>query len=270
MYLVIVLLLIWVVASFTRAIFSPKGGTTTNKVIIGHRGGAGLGLENSLECIEKGIAAGASSIEIDVHLTADNQVVVCHDPTLDRTTNCKGSINELTLYQIKQARLIDKNGIVTEQTIPTLAEVLNTINNRVELLLEIKRIRGNNKGIELAVLNILRQHDALGYTAIQSFDDSVLETLHTLDPSLKLEKLLFGKLLGLPIIFDGTLNLFSLEKYSYITSFNFYHTALSAQLSHDLHKKGYKTRIWTVNELTDIRNIKIDGIITDRPDKMCK
>ena len=48
-------------------------------IIIAHRGGALLGTENSLSCIERGIQTGADMVEVDLHLTADNHIVVCHD-----------------------------------------------------------------------------------------------------------------------------------------------------------------------------------------------
>ena len=75
-------------------------------------------------------------------------------------------------------------------------------------------------------------------------------------------------ILGLPLIFDGTLTRFSTDKYHYIRSFNFYHKALSAPLSRYLHSKGYRTRIWTVNDPTTLKAVELDGIITDRPDLM--
>lgn len=56
-------------------------------MIIAHRGGALLGTENSLSCIEKGIATGADMVEVDLHLTADRHIVVCHDRKVNRTTN---------------------------------------------------------------------------------------------------------------------------------------------------------------------------------------
>jgi glycerophosphoryl diester phosphodiesterase len=87
-----------------------------------------------------------------------------------------------------------------------------------------------------------------------------------LDPSLKLEKLLFAKLIGLPLIYDGSITYFSTKKYSYIRSFNFFYGALSASLSNCLHKLGYKTRIWTLNSPQSIPDIELDGIITDHPD----
>ena len=265
--IVLALILVWFVASFTRGIFTAKRASTENLIITAHRGGAKLGAENSLDCFSKGIAAGATSVEIDVHITADNEIVVCHDPTVDRTTNGSGAINDMTLEQIKELRLIE-NGTerAGEQQIPTLQEVLDLLDGRVELLLEIKRKNGNNKGIEARVLEILKQNNALPYTTIQSFDDSVLETLHALDSSLNLEKLLFCKFIGIPVIFDGTFSRFSPQKYSYIRSFNFYNKALSKSLSKYLHKNGYRTRIWTHNDPTTLPDIELEGVITDRPD----
>lgn len=266
MIILLVLITIWVGASFTRALLTKKGESTAELTITGHRGGAELGLENSLECVAQGMAAGATSIEVDVHITADGEIVVCHDPTVDRTTNGSGEINNMTLEQIKALRLIDQNGNITQQQVPTLEQVLELIDGKVELLLEIKRKGGNNQGIEEAVLKILKQHNALPYTVIQSFDDSVLESLHALDSDLKLEKLLFGKFIGIPVIFDGTFSYFSTEKYNYIRSFNFYHKALSAGLSEYLHKSGYRTRIWTLDDPKKVPQIALEGVITDRPD----
>ena len=265
--IVLALVIVWFVASFIRGAFTAKRASTEDLIITAHRGGAKLGAENSLDCFSKGIAAGATSIEIDVHITADNQIVVCHDPTVDRTTNGSGAINDMTLEQIKELRLLEGAADnVGEQQIPTLQEVLDLLDGRVELLLEIKRKNGNNKGIEARVLEILKQNDALSYTTIQSFDDSVLETLHALDGSLNLEKLLFCKLIGIPVIFDGTFSRFSPQKYSYIRSFNFYNKALSKSLSKYLHKNGYRTRIWTHNDPTTVPDIELEGVITDRPD----
>lgn len=262
---VLILVLIWLGVSLLGGTFTRKGGNAAGKIITGHRGGASLGPENSLDCIAAGLDSGASSIEIDVHITSDGEVVVCHDPTVDRTTDGKGAINDMTLEQVRSLRILDKEGKPTGQKVPTLDEVLDLIDGRVELLLEIKRTKGNNVGIERAVLDVLSRRDALSYTVIQSFDDSVLETLHAMDRSLCLEKLLFCKFWGIPVIFDGTFSVFTPEKYSYIRSFNFFHYALTASLSESLHSKGYRTRIWTLDKPEDIPQMKLDGIITDCP-----
>ena len=113
--------------------------------IVGHRGAAGLAPENSLSAIEKGIENEASLIEIDVHLSKDNEVIVCHDATIDRTTNGKGKIKNMTLNELKQYNIVDSDDKITDLKLPTLKEVIQTVNGRVKILLEIKS--GHKNGI---------------------------------------------------------------------------------------------------------------------------
>ena len=84
---------------------------------IGHRGTKGYEPENTLLSFQKAIDIGVDGIELDVHLSSDGAIMVIHDETLDRTTNGKGFVNELSLLEL--------NGIQTakEQKIPTLQEV---------------------------------------------------------------------------------------------------------------------------------------------------
>ena len=165
-----------------------------SKKIIGHRGGADLGPENSLYCINKGIEAGADMIEIDIHLSKDGEIVVCHDPKVDRTTNGKGYISDMTMSELRQLHLVDADGKMTDQQLPTLNEVMNVANGRSELLIEIKKDKSSLPGIEEKVLDVIKQYDAYNWATVQSFDDSVLETFHQLDPNVRLEKLFIFKL----------------------------------------------------------------------------
>ncbi|MFQ7237389.1 MAG: glycerophosphodiester phosphodiesterase family protein, partial [Enterococcus hulanensis] len=71
-------------------------------VIIAHRGSAGTHPENTLPAFMEAVRTGADGIELDVHLTADQQLVVIHDESVDRTTDGKGLIRELTLEEIKE------------------------------------------------------------------------------------------------------------------------------------------------------------------------
>ncbi len=66
-----------------------------------HQGGAWEWPSSTLFAIEQALAAGATGIELDVHATADGELVVCHDPTVDRTTNGVGAIAELTLAEVR-------------------------------------------------------------------------------------------------------------------------------------------------------------------------
>ena len=247
-----------------------KKGMTPERVkqvqIIAHRGGAGLGLENTLSCIEKGINSGAHIIEIDIHLSKDGHLIVCHDQTVDRTTNGKGRIRDMTLDEIRKLRIIDENGNPTDEQLPTLAEVLELINGRAILLIEIKRTGKIYQGIEQKTLDEIEKFQACSWVIIQSFNDSVLKTIHAINPDLRLEKLIVFKFAGLPFIFDGTFTRFSFKKYHYISSFNILHISASPRFIRSIHKQNKEVKIWTLDGPSSARNLHVDGVITDRPD----
>lgn len=80
--------------------------------------------ENSVSAVNAAIASGAEAIELDTHRTKDGYIVVCHDQTIDRTTNGTGDITKMTLAEIQQYNLKDRNGRVTDEKMPTLEEFL--------------------------------------------------------------------------------------------------------------------------------------------------
>ena len=244
--------------------------------IIGHRGGASIGPENTLACYKKGIEAGADMIEIDIHLTKDNRIVVCHDQSINRTTNGKGLIREMTLNEIRQYRCLDADGNVTDQQVPTLDEVFDLMletraaGNPCKLLIEIKRTRNIYQGIEELLLEKINSCNAKDWIIVQSFNDFALERIHQLDPSVRLEKLFFFKLPGLPVIMDWFhFTTFSYEKYHYISSFNMNYLWLTRSFLCDIHSHGKEVKVWTL-EGTNAPRLDVDGIITNRPDLWCK
>ena len=99
--------------------------------VISHRADWRNFPENSLEAIESAIQMGVDIVELDVHRTVDGELVVCHDKTIDRTTNGKGKISELTLEYIKSRNLRAGHRAVTRYKMPTLAEALDKCNGRV-------------------------------------------------------------------------------------------------------------------------------------------
>ena len=78
--------------------------------------------ENSVSAVAAAIASGAEAIELDTHRTKDGHIVVCHDQTIDRTTNGTGDITQMTLAEIQEYNLKDRNGQVTDEKMPTLEE----------------------------------------------------------------------------------------------------------------------------------------------------
>lgn len=74
---------------------------TEKTLILAHRGASGYAPENTMEAFELAAKMGADGIELDVHLTADGEVVVCHDEKIDRTSNGQGLITDYTLAELK-------------------------------------------------------------------------------------------------------------------------------------------------------------------------
>lgn len=235
------------------------------QTITAHRGGALLGNENTLSCIERGIESGADLVEIDVHKTKDGAIVVCHDETLDRTTDGTGRIEEMTLAQIRQFHIVGGDGIPTEETIPTLEEVLKLIDGRCGLLLEIKLKHDDQyPGIvpdALALVNETGMHDK---TIIQSFNDAVIEEAHALDPSLRVEKLIVCRL-PFGLCFDVRLHRFSFDRYSYVAAINPCYRLTSRRFIRQAHAAGKEVRLWTVNRPLRRGLREADGIITNDP-----
>lgn len=244
---------------------AQKGNTDTMKVIA-HRGGASLGPENTLSCIEKGIQAGADGIEVDIHLSADGAVIVCHDETIDRTTDGVGRIEELSLEQLRSVHI---KGASDEEKLPTLEEVLLLIKDRCPLLLEIKKTRdGQYAGIEEKVIALLDSTGTRNQVVVQSFNDSILKEFHRLAPDIPLEKLLVCRLpFGLAV--DIGLRRFSLEDYPWVQSFNTNNVFTSRRFVRDVHALGKTVRVWTVERPSQVVS-GVDCVITNHPQNFRK
>jgi len=140
--------------------------------VIGHRGAAGLALENTLQAIRAGIAAGVDGIEFDVHQTADSHFVLCHDPTIKRVSNYDTQIEKTNLKDLRKLRL--NNG----EQIPTLQEAFKAC-GKVPVVVEVK---GNSWAIPLAAL--LKQHPVEDLRVI-SFNHAELAVFHRLMPGIR-------------------------------------------------------------------------------------
>lgn len=237
--------------------------------ITAHRGGAGYGPENSISCIRRSLEAGIPSIEIDVQLSKDGHLVVCHDSTVDRTTNGSGRISDLTLAELKSLHLVSKEGDELEEGLPLLADVLKLIDGKAHLLLEIKCPKEvDYKALNSAVVNEFKEHGNVDWVTVQSFSDETLEDMHEQLPTMRLEKLAFFKVLWLPYIFDGKFRYFNTERYSHVESLNFFYGGISQSFVEALHAAGKRVRVWTLNKPARLPNLSVDGIITDYPDLM--
>lgn len=232
-------------------------------LVIAHRGGVSLGPENSLSAIERSMLLGVDAVEVDVRLSADGCVVLMHDKAVDRTTNGKGRVENLSLGQLKELLLLDADGNVTDESVPTLAEVFELVGGRCRVLVDVKECNG--RGIERAVTDVVVQYGACGWVAVQSFSDVVLGRFASLGMGLSLEKLFVLKLPLVPYIYDGTLRRLSLDKYDYVSSFNVHKCFARDGLVVRLHNAGKGVKLWTFGKDDAARPVNVDGVIVDSP-----
>jgi len=140
--------------------------------VIGHRGNAAHAPENTLESFREAVALGVDALELDVHLTGDGQVVVIHDPTLDRTTDRSGRVDRFALADIQQADAGAKFTLDRGTTwpwrdrgirVPTLGEVLVEFPD-LPLLIELK-----TPAVSRAARELIEAHDATARCIVASF-----------------------------------------------------------------------------------------------------
>ena len=167
---------------------------------VAHRGGAARWPENSLSAFRHAIAAGARIIECDVHLTADGEVAVIHDATLDRTTSARGPVGACCAADLEAARLRGPDGALTDDHVPTLGEVLALAAPTVAaFLVEVKtpgpavryERRGERfvsvpgaryEGLERKVLALLGEAGLAERAFILAFNPAVLAEVRALAP----------------------------------------------------------------------------------------
>lgn len=100
-------------------------------IVVAHRADWRNAPENSLQAIQNCIEIGVDMVEIDIRVTKDDELVIIHDRTLDRTTNGKGLVRDWTLDSLKTLYLKDGLGVLTSHQIPTLEEALLTTKDKI-------------------------------------------------------------------------------------------------------------------------------------------
>jgi len=149
-------------------------------VVVAHRGYSAIAPENTLAAFRAAIEAKAPAAECDVYCTADGHVVLLHDNTVDRTTDGTGPITGMTLEQVKQ---LDAGSWKGEQykgePIPTLAETLELVKGKMQLVVEVKQA-----GIAHQVVETIRQAEMLEDVTIISFNAGTCREIRKLEPRL--------------------------------------------------------------------------------------
>lgn len=256
---------------------------------VAHRGGAARWPENSLTAFRHAIAGGARILECDVHLTADGEVAVMHDPTLDRTSSGTGAIARCTAADLERARLRGPDGALTDDSVPTLREVLALAAPTVmALLVEIKtpgpavryERRGERfvsipgtryEGLERRVLDLLREAGMAERTFVLAFNPAVLAAMRALAPEQPL-----ALLVDRHHVAEAGAPALETVAWAREAGANFLglHVSLCERAVVDAaHAAGIAVGVFTVNDETLMRRLAgwgVDVIISDRADLVAR
>lgn len=256
--------LIFFLATFwagLHLLFRDKRGAG-KPAIIAHRGAAGLAPENSLAAIRLGLSHHAPYIEIDVQRSADGVLVVIHDETVDRTSNGRGPVRELSWAELRH---LDAGSYFDPrfagEAIPTLSDVLLLLQDKpATLVIEIKDPHFY-PDISQQILALLAEYRAQERVVVISFDPAELETFHRLASGIPIG-LAVTKPWPIPHIAPGqTVGVF------------WPGVLLDPTFVYRMHRRGYAVWVWTVNSPALMRLLAwlgVDGLTTDRPERAAR
>lgn len=247
--------------------------------IIAHRGASGIAPENTLTAFILAAEQGAHFVELDLRITRDGYLVVCHDASVDRTTNGRGPVHEHTLAELQSldaGYAFTPDGGATYPfrglglRIPTLEEVLAALPGHVGLNLEIKSApwdpmdRQRGQAIVERLARLVRDRpDLYDRLLVSSFDATVLERLRQLLPEIP-TALCTIPLVTLPEQLERTL----------AGGFDAFHPMDIGFDEHGpsvlaaAHLAGLLVNVWTVDSserIAELAALGVDGIITDFP-----
>jgi glycerophosphoryl diester phosphodiesterase len=258
----------------TSAVAPATSAEARRPLIAAHRGGALLWPENSLTAFRNAVALGSDCLELDLHQTADGEIVVVHDATLERTTTGTGAVSALALADVAPLRLRARDGTVTDDRIPTLAQVLDlAAPTSVQLMPEIKvgADRQRYRGIEEKVVRLLRAHGMFDRATVQSFDWPTLRRLRELEPGLRTMLLVSSGFLERRGATSADAVRWATEVGA--TDVGLDHRLLDSTVVTAARRANVRVVAWTVNDEADIKRViavGADVVISDRPDLALK
>ena len=218
--------------------------------IIAHRGFSASYPENTLLAFKKAIEIGVDGIETDLRLSRDDKAIIFHDDNLKRITGIDNLPEALSVDELKELNAGDG------ESIPTLVDLLQLANKQVTLILEIKY----NPSTYKKLCEVIEQdiNDKLDWVEVSCFEDKVLEYIHSLNPNIKIHKLIDKA---------STLKDKDFEKkYAYASYFDIDIKFNKLVLKLSLFKK-YKIIFWTVDkeDITKEKEAGLYGIMKNYP-----
>ena len=238
--------------------------------VISHRGANIYAPQNTLPAFQRALEIGVDGFETDVHLSQDGTLVLCHNYTIDKTSNGKGSISQMTIGQLKAhdfGTYFSPKYAGTQ--IPTLREFLELIveNGGLRVLnIELKSPRANETSIVRDTVRMVKEFDLFDSLILSSFDPKLLLEAKQIDPAVRTGFLYSPNSKVIFRIYRNPLEVAKELKADALHPFSMY---VNADLVRKAHEAGMEMNVWTVNSPRAIKRLAslgADGIITDYPD----
>jgi len=240
-------------------------------VKMGHRGAKGHAPENTMESFQKAIDLGVDYIELDVHLTKDNHLVIHHDYKLGRTFDGKGKIAKMTMAEINKLHNKENN-----EQIPHLSTVLDKFKGNVKFNIEVKTKQG-----AAALCKMIKKRKMHHDIMVSSKHVGLLLKIKKELPEIKtgiLHQVAGNKLTAAIFAFLSIL-LFPVHRHVILYQAkkcraDYVHPAYpiaTKRFIKKMQKKGYKVNAWGAKKqwtINLLKKRKVDGIITDYPDRI--
>lgn len=224
-------------------------------LIIGHRGAMGHETENTLASVQKAMDLGVDMIEIDVFNIKSGETIVFHDDTLERLTNAEGKIEDWNYSELMKVTLDGGHKI------PKLQDVLNLMDHKVKLNIELKGA-GTTDRVNFIVNHYIKEKGwKLDDFLISSFRWDELKAMRALNADIPIAILAE----------DDPADAIGIAKELNAEAINPNFEMLTAENNLEIQEAGFKIYVWTVNEPEDILKMKrfgVDGIITNYPERV--
>jgi glycerophosphoryl diester phosphodiesterase len=225
--------------------------------IIAHRGLHRREPENSLAAVAEALACGSDGVEIDVRATSDGSLVCFHDWYLKRLTGASGKVAGTHIHQLLELTLRHPES-KRRRPIATLAEMLALVEDRVRLILDLKKESIRPSGFERAVVALLREHGLQESVTLSSFNPWVLKRIKQLAPEFA-TALIASSRLGV-----------KLYHADYCDGLHVHYGLTERRWFRDAAASFPWLVLWTVDRKSDLGTPLADnvrGVITNRPDR---
>jgi len=220
--------------------------------VTGHRGAAALEPENTIRSVRKALDLGVDQVEIDVHLSKDKKLVVIHDERVDRTTNGRGYVRDLTLAEI------EKLDAGKGERIPTLQEVIDVVRGKAILQIELK-----GQGVEEDTVNTVEENRIVDEVMLTSFRHPAVRIAKELNPRLKTGVLFYCHPVRVcQLALDAGANAIH-------PNVDF----IDRSMVEEAHSLGLEVRVWNSDDEEQMRRLialGVDAIGSNRPDLLLR